>query len=317
MAYLRNALPQLTGKLFLSDGGLETTLIFLEGLELPDFAAFSLLKSKAGEQILRRYYLSYAELAKKFKTGLILESATWRANPDWAFKLGYTRQELVEVNQKAIHLLDEIRKKYESSDMPVVISGCIGPRGDGYIPALVMSVEEAIEYHTAQITTFCETNADLVTAMTLNYMEEAIGIALAAKESKMPVVISFTVEKDGHLPTGQSLKNAIEHTDRATDLYPAYYMVNCAHPTHFESTLKPGESWMRRIGGIRANSSRKSHEELNESTELDIGIPEELGRHYAILTKLLPQFNIMGGCCGTDCRHVEQIAIACRPLFKN
>jgi S-methylmethionine-dependent homocysteine/selenocysteine methylase len=316
MAYLRNALPQLTGKLFLTDGGLETTLIFLDGVELPDFAAFHLLKSREGEQLLRRYYLSYAELAKKFKTGLILESATWRANPDWAFKLGYTRQELAEVNRKAIHLLDEIRKKYESPDMPVVISGCIGPRGDGYIPSLVMSVEEAIQYHTAQITAFCETNADLVTAMTLNYAEEAIGIAMASKELKMPAVISFTVETDGHLPTGQTLKDAIEQTDRATGFYPAYYMLNCAHPSHFESTLKPGESWMRRIGGIRANSSKKSHEELNESTELDIGNPEELGQHYARLTKLLPQFNIMGGCCGTDCRHVEQIALACSPLFE-
>lgn len=317
MTTYRKALPQLNGKLFLTDGGIETTLIFLEGLELPDFAAFHLLKTLEGEQVLHRYYLTYADLAKRYKTNLILESATWRANPDWATKLGYTSGDLADANQKAIHLLEKIRAKYENENMDVVISGCIGPRGDGYIPSQVMTAQEAKQYHNEQIKTFSDTPADMVTAITMNYTDEAIGISLAAKQIHMPVAISFTVETDGNLPTGQSLKDAIEQTDNATGFYPAYYMINCAHPTHFEKILSTEEPWLKRIVGVRANASVKSHEELNESSELDIGNPEELGLQYARLTTLLPQFNVMGGCCGTDCRHIEQIAKACRPLFKD
>lgn len=317
MTQYRSSLPQINGKLFLTDGGIETTLIFHEGLELPDFAAFHLLKSPKGLNALHKYFLTYADLAKQYQTGLILESATWRANPDWAAKLGYSPPELADANRQAIQILEEIRKKYETPKTPVVISGCIGPRGDGYIPSQVMSAQEALQYHNEQITTFSGTSADMVTAITMNYAEEAIGIALAAKKIQMPVVISFTVETDGNLPTGETLKDAIEQTDNVTDFYPTYYMINCAHPTHFEKMLKPGETWLQRIGGIRANASVKSHEELNESSELDIGNPEELALQYARMANLLPQFNVMGGCCGTDSRHVEQIARACRPLFND
>lgn len=317
MAQYRNALPQLSGALFLTDGGIETTLIFHDGLVLPDFAAFHLLKTPQGEAALRKYFRTYAEIAKRFGTGLILESATWRASADWGKKLGYTPKELADANRSAIHLLEELRSEYETARTPIVISGCIGPRGDGYVADRAMSAHEAELYHREQIETLAGSAADMVCAITMNYVEEAVGIARAAQRASTPVAISFTVETDGNLPTGQQLKAALEQVDDATSGYPSYYMINCAHPTHFDKVLIEGERWVQRIHGLRANASRMSHAQLNEAPELDAGNATELGQEYAYLKKRLPQLNVMGGCCGTDHRHIEQIASACLPLFRN
>ncbi|MBC7882223.1 MAG: homocysteine S-methyltransferase family protein [Anaerolineae bacterium] len=314
MARYRNHLPQLSSDLFLTDGGLETTLIFREGLELPDFAAFDLIKHPEGYEALRAYFCTYITIAQEAEVGFILESPTWRANPDWGVKLGYSDESLAEINRRATELLHEIRNEYETDKTRIVISGCIGPRGDGYVPTDAMNAEEAQSYHYKQIEVFRDAGADLVTAITMNYVEEAIGIAQAAKLVEMPVVVSFTVETDGKLPTGQLLKDAVEQVDLATNFAPAYYMINCAHPTHFANQLTVSEPWVTRIRGIRANASTKSHAELNESTELDDGNPEELGSQYRELRNKLRHVNVLGGCCGTDHRHVEAICKACSPL---
>jgi len=311
MARYRDALPQLTGRLFLTDGGIETTLIFNEGLDLPDFAAFHLLKTAQGEAALRKYFRTYAEIAKRYGAGLILESATWRASADWGARLGYAPAALAEANRQAIRLLEGIRDEHEDDRTRIVISGCVGPRGDGYVPGNVMSEGEAEAYHAEQIEVFAGTEADMVCAITMNYMEEAIGVARAARRAGMPAGISFTVETDGHLPTGQTLEAAIERVDRETKAYPAYYMINCAHPTHFAHVLTAGAPFTARIGGLRANASRMSHAELNEAPTLDIGDPAELGSQYAALKGRLRHLNVMGGCCGTDHRHIDQIARAC------
>ena len=305
MTELRKSLPQLGGDFFLTDGGIETTLIFLEGLELPDFAAFDLLKRKEGEAALEKYFRTYAGLAQRFGTGLILESATWRASSDWGTKLGYGAKEMADANRRAIGLLEEIRNECKGNANKVVISGCVGPRGDGYSPGKTMSEKDAETYHGNQIRVLQDSAADMVTAITMNYVEEAVGIARAAERAGMPVAISFTVETDGRLPTGQTLRAAIEQVDAATSRYPSYYMINCAHPTHFEHVLAEGGPWTQRIRGLRANASRKSHAELNESPALDIGDPVELGMQHAQLKSRLPQLNVMGGCCGTDHRHIE------------
>jgi S-methylmethionine-dependent homocysteine/selenocysteine methylase len=307
MARYRNNLPQLSGGVFLSDGGIETTLIFHEGLDLPYFAAFCLLKDAAGEAALRKYFRTYAELARRYGTGCILESATWRASPDWGAKLGYSLEALVEANRKAIALLQEIRREYERDGTPVVISGCIGPGGDGYNPKAFMTETEAERYHAMQVNTFRDADADMVTAITMTYAAEAIGIARAARAAGMPVAISFTVETDGRLPGGRTLREAIEEVDAATGRAPVYYMINCAHPTHFADVLAAGEPWVSRIRGLRANASAKSHAELDEAKELDTGNPVELGRQYRELWSRLPNLNVFGGCCGTDHRHVEEI----------
>jgi S-methylmethionine-dependent homocysteine/selenocysteine methylase len=310
------ALPQLDGSLFLTDGGIETTLIFHEGLELPDFAAFHLLKTPEGRAALEKYFRAYAEIARRHGAGLVLESATWRASADWGRRLGYSDEELASANRRAVAMLEDLRSEYASDRTRVVISGCVGPRGDGYVVERAMSAADAETYHRAQIETFAGTAADMVTAITMNYVEEAVGVARAARAAGMPVVLSFTVETDGRLPTGQPLGEAIEAVDRAMDVYPAYYMINCAHPSHFEGALPAGEAWVGRVRGLRANASKKSHAELNDSATLDVGDPEELARDHVRLKRALPALGVFGGCCGTDDRHIGAIASACGPFFR-
>ena len=316
MPSYRTSLPQLGGDFFLTDGGIETTLIFLDGQELPHFAAFHLFRTAEGEEVLRRYFRTYADLARQFGAGLVLETPTWRASADWGEKLGYSKAELAEVNRRSVRIVEEVRNEY-TGKAPLVISGCVGPRGDGYVPDTAMSPAQAESYHGEQIGVFAETAADLVTAITMNYTNEAIGIARAAKAAKVPVVISFTVETDGKLPTGQLLGDAIRQVDDATGHYPAYFMLNCAHPSHMVPGLSGDAPWMSRIRWLRANASRMSHAELNDAPELDPGNPVELGAEYAALRKSsLKSLNVMGGCCGTDHRHVGAIAAACGPLFR-
>ncbi len=310
MTKYRNNLPQISDDLFLTDGGIETTLIFHDGFELPHFAAFNLLKHDKGYEALSRYFSTYSSIAKNYGVGFILESVTWRTSSDWGTKLGYSAEELAESNHMAIELLNDIRTEYEDKATRMVISGCIGPRGDGYNPADFMTEQEAKSYHRTQIETFSKSNADMVSALTMTYTEEAIGIVQAAKSVDMPVVISFTVETDGKLPSGQSLKEAIEKVDEATNNGPAYYMINCAHPTHFKDALAASEPWLQRIRGVRANASTKSHAELDEAEELDDGNPVELGSQYRELKDMLSNLNVIGGCCGTDHRHIEEICKA-------
>jgi S-methylmethionine-dependent homocysteine/selenocysteine methylase len=307
MAKYRNNLPQLEGGLFLTDGGQETTFIFQDGLELSYFASFDLLREKSGRDRLRTYYDQYVGIALDGDMGFVLESPTWRANADWGEKLGYSKEALAAVNREAIELLAEVRSDHESAHTPMVISGCIGPRGDGYDPGNVMTADEAEAYHAEQITTFRKSDADMVSAMTLTNIPEAIGITRAAQATNMPVVISFTVETDGCLPTGEPLKDAIEAVDAATGNGPAYYMINCAHPTHYESVLNTSDSWLTRLRGMRSNASKCSHAELDEAEELDDGNPEEFGIEHRDLRNAHGHMNVFGGCCGTDHRHVEQI----------
>jgi S-methylmethionine-dependent homocysteine/selenocysteine methylase len=307
----RARLPQLGNKQFLTDAGLETILVFHDGVELPCFASFPMHNDTAGAKRLRDYYAGFAKLAVSRGVGLILESATWRANADWGAKLGFDATALAEVNRKAIALMLDVRKSFETAQSPMPISGNIGPRGDGYDPGALMTPKEAEDYHAAQVAVFAETAADYVSAFTINNTPEAIGVIRAAKAAKMPIVLSFTVETDGKLPTGQALKDAIAETEVQTGNYAAYYMINCAHPTHFETVLDPHAGWVKRIRGIRANASCRSHAELDSSPDLDAGNPAELGRQYADLLKRYPHMTVLGGCCGTDFRHVEAISQNC------
>ncbi|KAA1001629.1 homocysteine S-methyltransferase [Paraburkholderia panacisoli] len=310
MSQYRTHLPQLDDALFMTDGGIETTLIFHDGIALPCFAAFDLLKDAAGTARLEAYFRRYASLASREGIGLVLEAPTWRANADWGRKLGYSDAALAQANRKAIELLVHVRAEFETPDTQIVISGCLGPRGDAYRIDSRMTRDEARAYHQPQIDTLAATEADMVAAFTITYPEEGIGVIDAARQARMPVAVSFTLETDGRLPAGDALRDVIERVDAETGAYAAYYMINCAHPSHFETVLGDGGAWLERIHGIRANASRRSHAELDESADLDDGNPEELGAQYRALNALLPRMNVVGGCCGTDHRHVSAICSA-------
>jgi S-methylmethionine-dependent homocysteine/selenocysteine methylase len=304
-------LPSLGGEhLFLGDGGLETTMIYGEGLALPCFAAFVLLGDKRGREALERYYVPYLEIARRHRLGFTLDTPTWRANRDWGERLGYGTEDLAAANREAVAFAERTRAGWESQQTPIAICGTLGPRGDAYLADAEMEAGAAERYHAEQIATFAGTTADMVAAYTLTYAAEAVGIVRAATAAAMPVTISFTVETDGRLPSGQPLGEAIEEVDAETGASALYFMVNCAHPTHFAAAVESGGGWLGRLGGIRANASRRSHAELDEMDGLDAGDPEELGRLYAELKPHLSAVGVLGGCCGTDSRHVGCIGEA-------
>ena len=306
----RNFLPQMGEAHMLTDGGLETTLIFHEGFDLPCFASFDLLKSERGYDALWRYYERYGKIARAQNTGFILDSATWRASRDWGIQLGYSEADLAHANAKAIRLLHHLRDELEG-DEPFVVSGNMGPRGDGYSPSSMMTADEAADYHSAQVEVFDREGVDMISAITMTHSGEAMGIARLCASRKIPLALSFTVETDGTLPSGQPLAEAIDEVDAETANRPAYYMINCAHPDHFKDVLEKGADWTLRIRGLRANASRLSHAELDEAEELDAGNPQELGRDYAELQAILPNLRVFGGCCGTDHRHVDEMGRSC------
>lgn len=309
MTKTKTMFPNESADLFLTDGGLETTLIFHEGFDLPYFSAFDLLKDEKGYHAIKEYYKRYLKIARDSNTGFILESPTWRANPDWIEKIGYPKSAILDVNKQAVQLLVDLRNEFTTGSESIFLSGCVGPRGDGYVPGDRMNSDEAQKYHSQQIGAFSQTPVDMISAITMNYVEEAIGIARAANSVHLPVVLSFTVETDGLLPSGMRLKEAIEEVDNSVQELPLYYMINCAHPTHFIHVLLDGknEQWIQRIRGIRANASCKSHAELDEATELDRGNPRELGHEHRMLKDLLGHINVFGGCCGTDEEHLKEI----------
>lgn len=313
MTSYRRGLPQLSGELFLTDAGLETDLIFNHGIEIREFAAHTLLPDREGRVALANYSRGFLQLANEYNAGFILDSHTWKTHMHWANDLGATEDDLRQANRESVAFIAGLRDEFAGNARPIVLNGTIGPRGDAYAAETKMAASEAEAYHARQIGWLAETDVDMVTALTFTQSDEAIGFARAARANDLPVVISFTVETDARLPTGQPLAEAIEAVDDATDSCTAYFMVNCAHPDHFFHVLGDAD-WARRIRGLRCNASRLSHAELDNCAELDDGDSEELAEQYNAISKTMPWLNVFGGCCGADLRHVTQIAkaITCR-----
>ncbi len=312
----KQRLPQQDGGWFLTDAGLETVLIFQEGIALPEFAAFVLLESREGRANLLRYFRRYLALAATTPgAGFILESPTWRAGLDWGAKLGFDAAAMQRINRDAIALMRELQAEY-AAQVPgrIVVSGCIGPRGDGYVAGAPMQYGDAERVHRPQVEALAAAGADMITAITMTTSAEAIGVARAAATAERPSAISFTVETNGLLPSGESIASAIDAVDadaaEAGRAPPAYFMLNCAHPSHFAHVLEGLGERRTRLRGLRANASRRSHAELDEATELDAGNPDELGGDYAQLKRSWPSLSVIGGCCGTDHRHVAAMAAA-------
>ena len=302
-------LPHQTDEIFLTDGGTETWLMYKRGFELPKFSAFHLLNDERSVQALREYYMAFAKVAVKLGTPFIFDSLTYRASRDWGALLGYSAEGLAEMNHKCFELYRECAAAAGMAPENTVISGCIGPKGDAYQTNQDLTAESAEIYHREQIGTFKKAGTDIVTALTLNTTDEAIGIARASAKAGIPSVISFTVEKDRKLRSGETLKQAIEKVDAATSSAPAYYMINCSHPVDFGPVLAI-EPWANRIQGLRANASSLDHGTLCQLGHLEEGDPDELAGQYVDIRAAHPKMNVFGGCCGTDYMHVEKIGRA-------
>ncbi len=307
MAIYRAQLPQTEGGLFLTDAGLETDLIFNHGIEIREFAAHTLLESPEGRFALAQYFRGFLALANRHSVGFVFDSPTWKAHTHWSEALGASDTELAEINRDAINFIADLRDEFAGNSGPIVLNAVIGPCGDAYAPELMISADAAERHHAQQIGWLAETEVDMVSALTFTQSSEAIGIVRAANDAALPIAVSFTVETDGRLPTGQPIGEAIAEVDAATGQGAAYFMINCAHPDHFREALHD-EQWLRRIRGFRCNASRCSHEELDEAETLDAGNPTELSQQYRELATAMPWVNVFGGCCGSDLRHVTAIA---------
>jgi S-methylmethionine-dependent homocysteine/selenocysteine methylase len=306
----RDAHPFDDGSLWLTDAGAETALIFHQGVDLPAFATFPLLESESGRAALREYIDPFLALARDRNAGFVLGTATWRANADWGAELGYDDAALADVNRRAVAFAEEVRAATPAWDRPVLIEGVLGPRGDAYAPSSLMTAAEAQRYHSPQLQVLGDSATDVACALTITYADEAIGMVRAAEAAGLPISVSFTLETDGRLPSGQTLRAAIEQVDAETDGAPVHYMINCAHPTHFMGALDDDGPWLERLRAVRANASTLSHAELDEAEDLDDGDPADLGRRHAELRSALPNLMLLGGCCGTDIRHVTSICDA-------
>ena len=296
-------------QLFLTDGGLETVMVFHEGVDLPQFASFTMLDSETGQALLSTYYNSFLDEAAAQSAGFVLDSATWRASAGWGQVMGLEAAQIDAINRKAVAVVQALKAARGVRGQAVLTNGVIGPHGDAYAPGQVLSAQAAQDYHQRQVEVLAQSGVDLISAMTISSHGEAIGIARAAMAVDQPVALSFTLETDGRLISGMSLADAIHRTDDATDGAPVWYGINCAHPDHFRHILTG--DWVERIGSVRANASRLSHAELDEATVLDEGNPAELARDYHHLLHVLPGLRVVGGCCGTDLRHVAAIGQSC------
>lgn len=295
---------QRTDRPFLTDGGFETWLFFQRGFEAPEFAAIVLMDDDDARAAMRRYFDAFLKMAAAARTGFVLDTNTWRGCTRWGPKLNKPTTEMLRLTVDAVSFAKEIRTHWQSRVSPILINGVVGPAEDAYAPGEVTVAAEARDLHRPQIISLARTGVDMISAITMTNTGEAIGITQAATEERLPVVISFTVETDGCLPTGETLGEAIDRVDVVTGKAPIYYMVNCAHPDHFRSAIATGADWVSRIGGVRANASRSSHAELDVAETLDDGDPEEFGALHSDLAELLPNLRVVGGCCGTDHRHV-------------
>lgn len=300
-------LARMGGRLHLTDGGLETAMIFHEGLDLPQFAAFTLLGLPEGTAAMRRYFNGFLDQAAALNLGFVLDTVTWRASGGWGEVMNLPPGEIDRINRAAVAFAGALRDAHGAGD--AILNGVIGPHGDAYRRDSVLSPDEAYDYHHRQVAVLADAGVDMVTAVTISSTGEAIGIAEAARDAGVPVALSFTVETDGRLIGGETLEAAVGVTDAATGGYAAWFGINCAHPDHFGPGL--AGDWTRRLGAIRANASRLSHAELDEAAELDDGNPEELATAYQALRQRLPSLRVLGGCCGTDLRHVAAIGRKC------
>jgi S-methylmethionine-dependent homocysteine/selenocysteine methylase len=303
----RNDLPQLRGVDLSTSGGMETWLQYAEGFPLRHFCAFEWLRDPKAKARLREFHRSAIEAVQEHGFGMIAEGIHYRASGDWGDLTGYSRQDLAKINAEGVDLYHELAREYDRPDTPVVVGGCIGPRGDAYEQGHQITADEAQEYHAEQMATLKDAGVDLITAATLSFTDEAIGIARAAQGLDVPVVLSFYVAGNGKIMGERSVPETMAEIDAATGGYPKYYMLNCAHPNEFAPALE-NSAGLDRLGGFMPNASAKDKISLCRLGHLEDGDPVELGQQMGDVARRFPHVHVFGGCCGTDARHLGEIA---------
>lgn len=300
--------PRLEGKFYLTEGGTETEVLYKWGFELPEFAMFPLLDDPKADDVIRNMFRRYLDVAAEQNTGVLLNGHDYRASPDWGAKLGYSDEGLREMQRRTIQFLDEMRAEYADRVSDVYIAACIGPRGDAYGTGGEITADEAEDYHSVQMQNLDGTAADMAVAATFNNVPEAIGVIRAASGVGMPIGVSLTLTPEGRLRSGPTLREAIETVDEATASAAAWFGTNCAHPIEFEDALTDEGPWLDRLRYIRPNAAKMDKIALCSLGHLEDGDPVELGEQMGEIARRLPRADIIGGCCGTDERHLSEIA---------
>lgn len=298
---------QKPGLYYLTEGGVETEILYKWGYELPHFAMFPLLERSDARSVIRDMYKRYLDVTARYGLAALMGGFDYRASPDWGAKLGYSRQGLHDATIGSIEFLRELAGEYQGALSDTRIMGYVGPRGDAYLGKSRMSVEESRDYHSVQVQTLKTAKVDLITAMTFNAIDEAIGVVEACRAADIPVSISFSLDSSHHLNTGPSLKDAIAQVDAATDHYTSFFGLNCSHPYEFEPAIDETD-WMKRVRVIRPNAAKMDKISLCKLGHLEEGNPVELGQQMASVLDRFPHMDIWGGCCGTCETHLEEIA---------
>lgn len=307
----------LSQRRYLTYGGNETYLLFVQGFPLREFCAFEVFEDEAAwTRLVSGLLAPIAKAAADSKMGLMTDCLVWRASADYARRLGTA--DVATLNERAVRRTRDFLAGWRDGSAsakacPVIVSADHGPRGDGYAVTGRVAADAAYDYHAPQVEALAAAGVDLLVPLTMTSLQETLGILRAAQRHGLPALVSPTIEPDGKLPDGTPLGDFVRAVDEATAGYPVAFMVNCVHPTHLEPILRGGrergEAWVSRIRGLRANASAKTHAELDNSTELDRGDPVALAAGVQSLQRTY-DLSVVGGCCGTDAEHLQRIAAA-------
>lgn len=302
---------------YLAEGGTETEIMFRHGYDFPHFAVFELFKNPEATERLRDMYKRYLDVVAESGFGALIGGLDYRASPDWADLLGYSREGLFDVQSQCIDFLRDVARPYHGQIPDIRICGITGPRGDAYALNKTITTDEAEEYHSVQMETLKSLDVDMVWAATLNNVPEAVGISRAAARHGLPVCVSFTLTSDHVLRSGPTLREAVEATDlQAGPEKPVCYGLNCSHPLEFAPALEPGD-WFKRVRNIRPNAAMMDKIALCKLNHLEEGDPVELAGHLGEMATAHPHIDMWGGCCGTWDKHLREIGRALNGVYAN
>lgn len=297
---------QEPGRYYITEGGIETEIMYKWGFEMPHFAMFPLLDNPKAAEAIRGMYRRYLDVVAKYGHNALIGGFDYRASPDWGALLGYSAQSLHEANLQSIQFLRDVAAEYKNDIQECLVNGVIGPRGDAYLTKNVMSRAEAADYHSAQLSTLKDADVDLAWALTFGDPEEAIGVINAARQLSLPVAVAFSLDDSSRLNTGVEFADAVKRVDAETDGYAEFFALNCSHPEEFLPAISD-DDWMQRVRCFRPNAAKMDKISLCKLGHLEEGDPVELGAQMHAVQQRYPHIDIWGGCCGTCETHLEQI----------
>lgn len=303
-----------SGATFLTDGGIETRLIYEFGIDLPDFASFLALFDDRGRAALREIYRGYLAVAAEFRMPMLVGAPTWRAHPECLRRFGFAKaDDLRRVNAEAVAFLQDLRRETRTETL-VHIAGVIGPRRDGYRAEDAPALDEARAYHEAQAQALAGLGVDLLYAPTFPSRDELAGVAQAMARTGLAYALAPVIDPKGRLLDGHSFAEAVRLVDESTDPKPLYFLAGCVHPSTFlAAAAEGGDRTMPRmpgrLAGIKANASPLPPEELDRLGHLDADAPAVLAQEI-LAARRRYGLRILGGCCGTNDRHIRALAEA-------